>query len=85
MQPAPHNSDTAPQPVSEKGEEYYDNAPVPVEGAEADADAAADVPVAVRQTDEDIIPDGGMLAWLQVVGSWLLFFNSWYAIPLPDL
>lgn len=24
------------------------------------------------------IPNGGLLAWLQVVGSFFLFFNSWY-------
>lgn len=23
------------------------------------------------------IPNGGLLAWLQVLGSFLLFFNSW--------
>lgn len=29
------------------------------------------------QPKPDDVPDGGALAWLQVVGSWLLFFNSW--------
>lgn len=24
------------------------------------------------------IPNGGVVAWLQVVGSFFLFFNSWY-------
>lgn len=23
-------------------------------------------------------PDGGLRAWLQVVGCWLVFFNAWY-------
>jgi len=23
------------------------------------------------------IPNGGLIAWLQVLGSFLLFFNSW--------
>ena len=23
------------------------------------------------------VPDGGLLAWLQVVGGWCLFFNTW--------
>jgi hypothetical protein len=27
---------------------------------------------------ETTIPNGGLLAWLQVLGSFLLFFNSWY-------
>jgi len=26
---------------------------------------------------DDDLPNGGMLAWLQVVGSFFLFFNSW--------
>ena len=25
----------------------------------------------------DTIPDGGVIAWLQVLGSFFLFFNSW--------
>ena len=25
----------------------------------------------------DTIPDGGLTAWLQVLGSFFLFFNSW--------
>lgn len=80
MQPREVTSGTTPRPpphTTEKNEEYYDNGPVPVEvpGQQAEAEGA----VAVRQVDEDIVPDGGLLAWLQVVGSWLLFFNSWYA------
>jgi hypothetical protein len=27
--------------------------------------------------------DTGVTAWLQVVGSFFLFFNSWYVGPLP--
>ncbi|KAK6375704.1 hypothetical protein LTS17_007526 [Exophiala oligosperma] len=41
--------------------------PVGVTGAEA-------IPT---QPKPDDVPDGGTLAWLQVAGSWLLFFNSW--------
>lgn len=26
--------------------------------------------------DEDVIPNGGMAAWLQVLGSFMLFFNT---------
>jgi hypothetical protein len=36
--------------------------------AETDANKTADV---------DEIPDGGLVAWLQVLGSFALFFNSW--------
>jgi hypothetical protein len=25
----------------------------------------------------DTVPDGGFAAWLQVAGSFILFFNSW--------
>ncbi|KAI1615596.1 major facilitator superfamily domain-containing protein [Exophiala viscosa] len=77
MQSAPDTSGATLDSVPEKGEQYHENGSVLVKGPDADADAAADVPVAVRQPDEDIIPDGGLLAWLQVAGSWLLFFNSW--------
>jgi hypothetical protein len=31
----------------------------------------------------DPIPDGGVRAWLQVLGSFFLFLNSWFAYPLP--
>lgn len=27
---------------------------------------------------EDLPPDGGLKAWLQIVGSYLLYFNTWY-------
>ncbi len=30
-----------------------------------------------KTTDFDEVPDGGLVAWLQVAGSFALFFNSW--------
>lgn len=27
--------------------------------------------------------DGGLRAWLQVLGCWLVFFNVWYASAIP--
>lgn len=33
-------------------------------------------PVLEKET-KTAIPNGGLLAWLQVLGSFLLFFNSW--------
>lgn len=27
--------------------------------------------------DDDSIPDGGLVAWLQVLGSFMIFFNTW--------
>lgn len=31
----------------------------------------------VISPDDDSIPDGGLLAWLQVLGTFLMFFNTW--------
>jgi len=28
------------------------------------------------------IPNGGLMAWLQVLGAFFLFFNSWYVHPV---
>ena len=81
MQSTPDNSGATLHPIPEKGEQYHENGSVLVEGPDADAEATADVPVPAQQTGEDIIPDGGLLAWLQVLASWLLFFNSWYGTP----
>jgi hypothetical protein len=30
--------------------------------------------------DASSIPDGGLWAWLQVLGAFFLFFNSWYVL-----
>lgn len=35
----------------------------------------------VEKQQEDI-PDGGLVAWLQVLGGFFMFFNSWYVMPL---
>lgn len=43
--------------------------------AEAAAPAPAPAPAASPQSQ---IPNGGLQAWLQVLGAHLLFFNSWY-------
>ena len=33
----------------------------------------------------DSIPNGGLIAWLQVLGSFFIFFNSWSVfIPCPS-
>jgi hypothetical protein len=36
--------------------------------------------VAPKDPNHDI-PNGGFKAWLQVLGSFLLFFNSWFVFP----
>lgn len=33
--------------------------------------------------EADEPPDGGLLAWLQVLGCYFLFFNSWYVATNP--
>lgn len=31
------------------------------------------------------IPNGGFIAWLQVVGSFMAFLNTWYVLSVPCL
>lgn len=33
-----------------------------------------------KQEDTDDIPNGGTIAWLQVLGSFFLWFNTWYTL-----
>ena len=57
--------------MSEKREEKHDS------GRESSPDVAAPIPEPVTPIVPDV-PDGGLLAWLQVAGAAILFFNSWY-------
>lgn len=44
------------------------------------ADGAASAPTAAHKADVNnlaSVPDGGLQAWLQVAGSFALFFNTW--------
>jgi len=46
----------------------------------ADTEAAVPVsrvPTRVSINDVKAIPNGGLLAWLQVLGAWMLFFDTW--------
>ena len=45
---------------------------------EKDAALKAELPLSL-----DLPPDGGLKAWLQVVGAFFLFFNSWVSTPRP--
>lgn len=36
-----------------------------------------------QQPAPSAIPNGGFNAWLQVAGSFCLFFNTWYPYPQP--
>lgn len=54
----------------------------PEKTPEQPIEEAALAPVPDEVIDE--IPDGGLIAWLQVAGSFALFFNSWYVLtPFP--
>ena len=35
--------------------------------------------IAIPATEYEDPPNGGLVAWLQVAGSFFLFFNSWHA------
>ena len=36
---------------------------------------------AASANDIDSVPNGGLRAWLQVMGAFSLFFNTWYGVP----
>jgi len=43
----------------------------------ADSDSSILTDPICEKEIRSVIPNGGLLAWLQVLGSFLLFFNSW--------
>jgi hypothetical protein len=46
--------------------------------ARDDISKESDLTVPVLEKEiKDVIPNGGTVAWLQVLGSFLLLFNSW--------
>lgn len=52
-----------------------------------DSPNALEVPIeekALSPPPPSAVPDGGIRAWLQVLGCWLVFFNVWYE-PLLDM
>lgn len=76
----PHHEELEKQ-VSSKNSSEHDH---PVEKPqhetpyEAAADAeAGEVPGAQQPPSFANVPDGGLQAWLQVLCSWFLFFNTW--------
>lgn len=48
-------------------------------------DRASDNAVKEAPSPADTIPNGGLIAWLQVVGSFFLFFNSWLVCSLSNI
>jgi peptidoglycan hydrolase-like protein with peptidoglycan-binding domain len=53
------------------GEESAVRAPQSSDGQAATPTAAS------PPTSPGPIPNGGLQAWLQVLGAWILFFNTW--------
>ena len=47
---------------------------------EPDKDLSKTVSKSSKKSINDIgaVPNGGLVAWLQVLGGFMLFFNSWY-------
>jgi hypothetical protein len=49
-----------------------------------DEEATEELPSVVPKDPNHDIPNGGFKAWLQVLGSFFLFFNSWFVPPRPS-
>jgi hypothetical protein len=48
---------------------------------EKDEEAREELPSVVPKDPNHEIPNGGFKAWLQVLGSFFLFLNSWFVSP----
>jgi hypothetical protein len=70
-EPKSSSDEFEPKTLEAGGEQ----SPATVDDAEVAAPTAAPAPAASQQSQ---IPNGGLQAWLQVLGAHLLFFNSWY-------
>lgn len=69
---SPHSSSSLPADKEASVKQEVDHT--------ADAEAAVPVsrvPTRVSINDVKAIPNGGLLAWLQVLGAWMLFFDTW--------
>ncbi len=65
------------------GPTYADQVPTIQKGSAASTAYVApsiEGTVAIPATGYDDPPNGGLVAWLQVAGSFFLFFNSWYEL-----
>jgi hypothetical protein len=59
--------------------------PVVVGGSDGQSLNESPLPTPEQKPVEDeFVYDQGFRAWSQVVGSFFLFFNSWYGLILPD-
>lgn len=50
------------------------------ESATSKEESATPAIAAHRQVKSEQPPNGGIKAWVQVLGAFMLFFNSWYVV-----
>ncbi|KAK4955869.1 hypothetical protein LTR10_006808 [Elasticomyces elasticus] len=67
-----NNSDKAPESLDQADEEKYERDQPNEAAAQAEAQPTGPAPGGPSPP-----PNGGSQAWLQVLGSWCLFFNTW--------
>lgn len=83
MKPPTVNGLSFPRPASLHGSEsdieLEDNgmAEKDLEDNSMPAETPDSSPIIRKPPQNDEIPDGGLIAWSQVAGSFFLFFNSW--------
>lgn len=86
------------QPATADGEEVYDTDLTTTPDTDSNnatrleekqpAQEAAGEPLALAPTKHSVnninsVPDGGLKAWLQVLGSFFLMFNTWCVFLFP--
>lgn len=64
----------------EGGNSSNDNDTVWTSQEKDDEEAREELPSVVPKDPNHEIPNGGFKAWLQVLGSFFLFFNSWLVL-----
>jgi hypothetical protein len=66
---------------NEKGQETAGAAGGNVDGVAGNEEGKLSLQRSKSVTNAASIPDGGMWAWLQVLGAFFLLFNSWCVLP----
>jgi len=74
---SPHESTSRPHPADEELAEKHENKYATGAQGEAEGTPVSRVPTRVSINDVKAIPNGGLLAWLQVLGAWMLFLDTW--------
>lgn len=77
ISPYNYTAPSADEELANKEKDYH------VTAGQAEAETASvgasvsRVPTRISINDVKAIPNGGLLAWLQVLGAWMLFFDTW--------